>query len=119
MILLYLILDICFWNFTSIKTTLFLIPIIKKDKIFFIILFGLIIDFIISNTYGLFSFILVILIILNKKIKLDYQNIYLYFIRFILIEIAYLILIYLIFKNIGINIIGFIINIIFLVLLDI
>jgi hypothetical protein len=113
MIILWLILDICFYNFTKIKTSLIIISLIKPEKITLLLLVGLFIDFCLSHTYGLFTLILLLLYLFNKKIKIDKQNIFSYFLCFLIMEFLYLLLVYLIFRNIGINLLGLILTIIF------
>ncbi len=105
---LYLILDILFFNFTNFKTSLIIFSIIsKKNKYFEIVLLALIIDLFITHIIY-FILLMPLLKFINGKIKKF---------NFYIICFLYIIITFIIFKEIPINLLGIIINLFFLYLI--
>lgn len=117
MTFLYFVLDVCFYNFTSIKTD-FLLQIFfeRKENKFFYYGSLIFIDWLLLAN-GKFFLLYVLLSILNKKIKLSYQDIQFLFLRFFLLYVFYKIGIFLLFQQFIFDWLGFIFNLLLLFLL--
>ena len=66
--MIFLILDILVYNYTKYNSYLILLNLYKKNNVFKIVLISLILDFIIFKTYYKFSFILITIFTINKKV---------------------------------------------------
>ena len=76
--MIYLILDIFIYNYTKYKSYFFLVSLYNKN-IFYYIGMGLILDFIVFNTFLLNSIILLIIYFINKFFsRYNIKNIYIY-----------------------------------------
>lgn len=112
MILLYFILDCCFYNFTKIQTNLIILPLLEKKNFKSFLLWILLLDFLLSFHFRFFL-IYLLLYIGNKKICLP--NTLKYKIgRFFILYSLYLMLCFLTFKTFHFSIIGIGIDILFL-----
>ena len=87
--MIYLLLDIFFYNYTKYKTCLFLLNVNNKS-IFTNIIISLYIDLFITHTYILVTLYVLGISILLKVIKINYYNVgYYYLINIILMYIFY------------------------------
>lgn len=96
--------------FINIPTLLFL-NVLNSKNINLIIIYGLIIDYVISNTYGLITIYLIILYFINKKIKNYYLfNILSFIILIIILYVIYRFKIIYLFISLLIQLIFILIN---------
>lgn len=87
--MIYLLLDIFFYNYTKYKTCLFLLNVNNKS-IFTNIIISLYIDLFITHTYILVTLYVLGISILLKVININYYNVgYYYLINIILMYIFY------------------------------
>lgn len=112
MTFLILLLDICFYNFTPLKTNLFLLMLLNKKEKFLPYLFVGVILEIFLKTYGRFFIIWLLLYFLNQKIKIC-PSFFEVFIRFLQLYIIYLILVYFLFGKFVFQISGLLVNLLF------
>ncbi len=114
MTFLYFLLDVCFYNYTSIKTDFLLHALLeKKERKFMYFISIMAIDFLLLAKGKLFL-LFMILYGINKILKLSYQNIKEVFLRFFLFYLIYKLGVYILFKTFVFDYFGFAIN--FLVL---
>ncbi len=114
MTFLYFLLDVCFYNYTFIKTDFLLHALLeKKESKFMYFISIMTIDFLLLVKGKLFLLFL-ILYGINKILKLSYQNIKEVFLRFCLLYLIYKLGVYVLFKTFVFDCLGFAIN--FLVL---
>lgn len=112
MTFLYFVLDICLYNYTMLKTDFLVHSLLdKKENKYFYFFSILFIDFLLV-TKGRLFLIYTILFILNKKIKLSYQNITSIFLRFFILYLIYKIGILLLFQKFIFDIYGFLFNLV-------
>lgn len=116
MTILYFILDICFYNFTSFKTHLLLLSFLekKKENLFHFLEF-LFIE-IILQTHGKLLFILILLFFFNKKLKIPNTSVFAYTKRFFLLFLLYQILTFLFFQKFVFSLSGIMISLFFLII---
>lgn len=113
MILLYFLLDLCFYNFTALKTNLILLSLLDKDNNkYFYFFISLIIDYLLQGKGKLFL-ILAILFFLNKYIKGSYNQSIKIIGRFLILFLFFQMLTLIFFKHWTFNLPGFLLNIIF------
>ena len=79
MSLLLLFLDLYFYTFTPIKTSLFLIPLLNKEDLCFYFPLLLMWEIFIVQSYGLFLSLNLILICINKQLKFKNAKLNYYF----------------------------------------
>ena len=116
MIILPLILDILFYNYTNYATCFFLLIFLNKDlTLFQIILVCIIMDLLVIHTNGLFSLVLLIIYILSKKLKGANLGFLPLFSKYIIISLSYLFLTFLIFRISNFYIIGMLFNFIIII----
>lgn len=82
--MIYFILDIFFYNYTSFKTCLFILNINNKN-IFYNLVISLYIDIFITHTYILVTLYILVIYLIHKYIKLNYYNIIYYYLFNILV----------------------------------
>ena len=113
MILLTLLLDLMFYNYTSISTYFFLLSFLNTKKAIVSFLFwGLVWDIFILHTNGYFLLLFVLLYFVSSKIKsIDNQKI----VKIIIIHLIYFGFIWLFFHSLNNVFIGIIFN--FLIIL--
>ena len=88
--MIYLILDIFIYNYTKYKSYFFLVSLYNKN-IFYYIGMGLILDFIVFNTFLLNSIILLIIYFINKFFsRYNIKNIYIYLLNLLVDYIVYI-----------------------------
>lgn len=88
--MIYLILDIFIYNYTKYKSYFFLVSLYKKNIIYYIGM-GLILDFIVFNTFLLNSIILLIIYFINKFFsRYNIKNIYIYLLNLLVDYIVYI-----------------------------
>ena len=88
--MIYLILDIFIYNYTKYKSYFFLLSLYKKNIIYYIGM-GLILDFIVFNTFLLNSIILLIIYFINKFFsRYNIKNIYIYLLNLLVDYIVYI-----------------------------
>ena len=88
--MIYLILDIFIYNYTKYKSYFFLVSLYNKNIIYYIGM-GLILDFIVFNTFLLNSIILLIIYFINKFFsRYNIKNIYIYLINLLVDYIVYI-----------------------------
>ena len=114
MILLYFFMDVCFYNYTSWKTTLFLVSLTEKDEKFLSFLFYLTGITLLLHASFKFFLLGLILYIFTKKINITTPNFKRCFLCFFILYILYQFLAYLFFQKVIFSISGFLINIAFL-----
>lgn len=115
MTIIYFLIDICFYNYTSINTNLILLSLLnKKEKIYS--LFLIILIDILLNLQGHYFFISLILYFFNQKIKLSYINIKDLILRYFINYTLYLILVLIIFHTWNFQILGILIDLLFIFL---
>lgn len=97
--MIYLILDIFIYNYTKYKSYFFLVSLYKKNIIYYIGM-GLILDFIVFNTFLLNSIILLIIYFINKFFsRYNIKNIYIYLLNLLVDYIVYISLTNLVLHN--------------------
>lgn len=85
-----LILDIFIYNYTKYKSYFFLVSLYNKNIIYYIGM-GLILDFIVFNTFLLNSIILLIIYFINKFFsRYNIKNIYIYLLNLLVDYIVYI-----------------------------
>ena len=116
MIFLLFLLDVCFYNFTLLKTD-FLLHILldKKEKKFFFFLILIWIDLVLK-AHLKFFFLYTILSFLNKKIKLSYDRMSSIISRFFLSYFLYKIGVFLLFGTFFFDIYGFLVTFLYLLI---
>ena len=88
--MIYLILDIFIYNYTKYKSYFFLVSLYNKNIICYIGM-GLILDFIVFNTFLLNSIILLIIYFINKFFsRYNIKNIYIYLLNLLVDYIVYI-----------------------------
>lgn len=88
--MIYLILDIFIYNYTKYKSYFFLVSLYNKNIIYYIGM-GLILDFIVFNTFLLNSIILLIIYFINKFFsRYNIKNIYIYLLNLLVDYIVYI-----------------------------
>lgn len=88
--MIYLILDIFIYNYTKYKSYFFLVSLYKKNIIYYIGM-GLILDFIVFNTFLLNSVIILIIYFINKFFsRYNIKNIYIYLLNLLVDYIVYI-----------------------------
>lgn len=88
--MIYLILDIFIYNYTKYKSYFFLVSLYNKNIIYYIGM-GLILDFIVFNTFLLNSIILLIIYFINKYFsRYNIKNIYIYLLNLLVDYIVYI-----------------------------
>lgn len=116
MILLTLLTDLFFYNYTSISTCLFLLSFFyKKQSLICFLICGLIWDFFILHTFGLFFLLIFVLCFFSKAMKGRYLNKKNLISQFTVIHLLYFLFKLLVFHNINGFFIGTIINLVLLV----
>lgn len=94
-----LILDIFIYNYTKYKSYFFLVSLYNKNIIYYIGM-GLILDFIVFNTFLLNSIILLIIYFINKFFsRYNIKNIYIYLLNLLVDYIVYISLTNLVLHN--------------------
>lgn len=97
--MIYLILDIFIYNYTKYKSYFFLVSLYKKNIIYYIGM-GLILDFIVFNTFLLNSVIILIIYFINKFFsRYNIKNIYIYLLNLLVDYIVYISLTNLVLHN--------------------
>lgn len=97
--MIYLILDIFIYNYTKYKSYFFLVSLYNKNIIYYIGM-GLILDFIVFNTFLLNSIILLIIYFINKFFsRYNIKNIYIYLLNLLVDYIVYISLTNLVLNN--------------------
>lgn len=97
--MIYLILDIFIYNYTKYKSYFFLVSLYNKNIIYYIGM-GLILDFIVFNTFLLNSIILLIIYFINKFFsRFNIKNIYIYLLNLLVDYIVYISLTNLVLHN--------------------
>lgn len=97
--MIYLILDIFIYNYTKYKSYFFLVSLYNKNIIYYIGM-GLILDFIVFNTFLLNSIILLIIYFINKFFsRYNIKNIYIYLLNLLVDYIVYISLTNLVLHN--------------------
>lgn len=111
MILALLLLDVFFYNYTSISTCFFLLIFLKKgNSIFFLVLFGLLFDFFILHTYGIFTILLLALYYFNNKMKGTFISSKNQIVHFFLLTFFFLVITYFCFHNCTVYFFGILLN---------
>lgn len=88
--MIYLILDIFIYNYTKYKSYFFLVSLYNKNIIYYIGM-GLILDFIVFNTFLLNSVIILIIYFINKFFsRYNIKNIYIYLLNLLVDYIVYI-----------------------------
>lgn len=88
--MIYLILDIFIYNYTKYKSYFFLVSLYNKNIIYYIGM-GLILDFIVFNTFLLNSVINLIIYFINKFFsRYNIKNIYIYLLNLLVDYIVYI-----------------------------
>ena len=88
--MIYLILDIFIYNYTKYKSYFFLVSLYNKNIIYYIGM-GLILDFIVFNTFLLNSIILLIIYFINNFFsRYNIKNIYIYLLNLLVDYIVYI-----------------------------
>lgn len=114
MTFLYFVFDVCLYNYTMLKTDFLVHSLLdKKENKYFYFASILFIDFLLM-TKGKLFLIYSFLFLLNKKIKISYQNVTSLFIRFFLLYLIYKIGVFLLFQKFIFDIYGFLFNLIIL-----
>lgn len=117
MILLVLLTDLFFNNYTSISTCLFLLAFFyKKQSLICFLLYGLVWDFFILHTSGFFVLLIFVLYFFSRVMKGKWLNKKNLLYQFILIHLSYFLFKLLIFHSINGFFIGTLINLFLLVL---
>lgn len=99
MIYLYLLLDILVYNFTIYNSYFFLVGLINKKYIYYLST-GLIIDFILLNTFFINTIVLTFIYIVNKFFKrFNIKSFTIYIINLMVDYILYITLTFLITNN--------------------
>lgn len=116
MIIFWLLLDLLFYNYTTVSTCFFLLILFEKNlSIFEMILIGLIWDFFILKTYYIFTILLICLYFLSKRLKgLNLSKIR-KIIKLLILSLLFLFF----FGNFELYIIGYILNFIIIIVLNI
>lgn len=115
MIFFLLLIDLFFYNYTSIATYSFLLIFFyKKRSLLYILLSGLIWDFLLLHTNGYFTLLLFLLFVINKKLKAVDQISLL--IKFIVIHLVYYLFVWLVFHQTASYLFGVIFNLLALFL---
>lgn len=97
--MIYLILDIFIYNYTKYKSYFFLVSLYNKNIIYYIGM-GLILDFIVFNTFLLNSVINLIIYFINKFFsRYNIKNIYIYLLNLLVDYIVYISLTNLVLHN--------------------
>ncbi len=97
--MIYLILDIFIYNYTKYKSYFFLVSLYNKNIIYYIGM-GLILDFIVFNTFLLNSVIILIIYFINKFFsRYNIKNIYIYLLNLLVDYIVYISLTNLVLHN--------------------
>ena len=97
--MIYLILDIFIYNYTKYKSYFFLVSLYNKNIIYYIGM-GLILDFIVFNTFLLNSIILLIIYFINNFFsRYNIKNIYIYLLNLLVDYIVYISLTNLVLHN--------------------
>lgn len=88
--MIYLILDIFIYNYTKYKSYFFLVSLYNKNIIYYVGM-GLILDFVVFNTFLLNSIILLIIYFINKFFsRYNIKNIYIYLLNLLVDYIVYI-----------------------------
>ena len=88
--MIYLILDIFIYNYTKYKSYFFLVSLYNKNIIYYVGM-GLILDFIVFNTFLLNSVIILIIYFINKFFsRYNIKNIYIYLLNLLVDYIVYI-----------------------------
>lgn len=108
--MLYFLLDICFFNFTNIKTAFFLIPFLTFDDKKTLLIGSIFYEVFVLKTKGLFLLFIIFISFLipefkNRKLKNVYQQIT--FFILLGLEVAFT---FIISKQISVNLLGIIIT---------
>ena len=83
------ILDLFITSYTPLHSFFFL-NVLNQNNLYYLLFTGLIIDFIISNTYGVITIILLILFLANNYMKNFYfKNIFNYFVCLLLLNFPF------------------------------
>lgn len=114
MILIYFLLDICFYNFTIFPTYLFLIPLVEKEHNLFSFLFYMGIAFLLLNFSWKFLCLFILLYVINTKIKIKTPNFKRVFFCFCILYFFFFLFSFLLYQKIIINTFGLLITIFFL-----
>lgn len=113
MIFLYFLLDLTFYNYTAWKTHFFLLTFLEKkknDKITFFLV--LLIDYLLTYK-GKFFLSFFFLFLINRQIKISYENWTSNYSRFFLLFVLYQVFTYLLYHKITIDPVGFLLTLIF------
>ena len=82
-------LDLVMYTYTNIKTFFFL-NVLNTQNIYLIIFYGLVIDFIVLNNWGLITLILIFLYFINNSFKnFVLKNIFNYFFAILILGIEF------------------------------
>ncbi len=113
--MIYLLLDILIYNYTSYYSFFFLINIISKNYLYLFTM-GFILDFIIFHTWGFNIIFLTIFYLIRKSLKIN--NFIKYYLFLIITILIYYFLSHLIFNYLNFYIIGqiFLLNSIFILI---
>ncbi len=110
MTFLYFVLDIVFYNYTSLKTNFLLLSFLEqKEKKWIFFASILLIDCLLLAK-GKLLILYTTLYLLNKKIKCSYQYMESLFLRFIILYILYKIGVFCLFHTFTFEIFGFLIH---------
>lgn len=113
--ILLLLIDLFFYNYTKISTCFFLLFFLEKRKsTFFLFVIGLLWDFFVLHTKGLFILLLILLYFVTFFIKCGNKKI----IKFFVITICFLIYSFILWGNFKIYFIGVLLNLFIMLLCD-
>ncbi len=114
MILLYCLLDICFYNFTIFQTHLFLIPLVEKEHHFLEFLFyGVLLNALLNFSWK-FLCLLLLLYLIRTHIKIKMPDFKRVFLCFGLLYLFFFLFSFLLYQKITTNLLGFFMTIFFL-----
>jgi len=113
----YFFLDFLIYNYTPIKSCFFLLSYFeKKDNLLYKFLIISLFDILIIHSNFIFPFIYLFLYWINKNIKFSYYNLSFTILRLIILYLIYQFLIYLFFRNLVLNIAGFLLILIYILI---
>lgn len=120
MIIVWFLLDLFFYNYTLISTCFFLLAFFDKNlSLFYLIIIGVIWDFFVLHTHGIFTLMLCIFYFFNKKIKgLNLSKNRIFF-KFFIFSFVFLIVSLMFFGNIKLYLVGVLLNFIILLVFKI
>ncbi len=117
MILLYVLIDICFYNYTNWKTHIFLVSFLNHQKKEFFIPIAIAIDFFL-HAKGRFFLILLILYFSSEKITYTAHHFPKRCLHYFILYVLYQLLTFIFFHKITFNFFGVIIDLLFVYISD-